>query len=49
MDDARADELGARCRDVAWEVSEALGATRAAVDRQLALAEPPTPTDEESS
>ncbi len=49
MDDARADELGARCRDVAWEVSEALGATRDAVDRQLALAEPPTTTDEESS
>jgi IclR family acetate operon transcriptional repressor len=49
VDDARADELGGRCRDVAWEVSEALGATREAVDSQLALAEPPVPVQEESS
>ena len=41
MGDARADELGARAAEVAWEVSEALGATRAAVDRQVALARPP--------
>ena len=47
MDDARADELGARVRDVAWEVSEALGATRDAVDRQLALAEPPAEGSED--
>lgn len=44
MGDARADELGARAAEVAWEVSEALGATRSAVDRQLALARPPSET-----
>ena len=32
MDDARAEELGRRVRDVAWQVSEALGATPAAVE-----------------
>lgn len=31
MDDARADELGRRVADAAWMVSEALGATEAAV------------------
>lgn len=44
MGDARADELGARAAEVAWEVSEALGATRSAVDRQLTLARPPSET-----
>lgn len=38
MNDARADELGARAAAVAWEVSEALGATRELVDQRLALA-----------
>ena len=32
MDDARADELGRRVKETAWEVSEALGATPAAVE-----------------
>lgn len=41
MGDARADELGARAARAAWEVSEGLGATRTAVDQQLALAEEP--------
>lgn len=41
MDDVRADELGRRCSDVAWEVSEALGATRLAVDDQRLVAEAP--------
>ncbi len=41
MDDRRADELGRRCHEVAWEVSESLGAMRFAVDRTLALASPP--------
>lgn len=41
MDDARADELGARVRSVAWEVSETLGATTALVERTLDLATPP--------
>ncbi|MCW2735837.1 IclR family transcriptional regulator C-terminal domain-containing protein [Nocardioides sp.] len=41
MDDARADELGARAAAVAWEVSEALGATRELVDERLALAREP--------
>jgi IclR family acetate operon transcriptional repressor len=42
MDDTRADELGARAAEVAWEVSEALGATRELVAQRLALAEEPT-------
>lgn len=41
MDDVRADELGARVRDVAWTVSEVLGASRAAVDQRLSLAVDP--------
>ncbi|WP_426246882.1 IclR family transcriptional regulator [Nocardioides sp. LHG3406-4] len=40
MDDRRADELGRRCVEVAWEVSEALGATRSGVAPALALAAP---------
>lgn len=42
MGDARADELGHRVAEVAWEVSEALGATRSEVDRLLLQAEPPS-------
>jgi IclR family acetate operon transcriptional repressor len=41
MDDARADELGRRAAAVAWNVSEALGATRSLVDQKLALATDP--------
>ena len=41
MDDARADELGRRAAAVAWDVSEALGATRSLVDQKLALATDP--------
>jgi IclR family acetate operon transcriptional repressor len=41
MDEARADELGARAAAVAWDVSEALGATRALVDQKLELAREP--------
>lgn len=41
MDDARSDELGARVAEVAWEVSEALGATRDAVEAQMVLARRP--------
>ena len=45
MDDARADELGRRAAAVAWDVSEALGATRSLVDQKLALAtDPDRPT-----
>ena len=45
MDDARADELGRRAAAVAWDVSEALGATRSLVDQKLALAtDPDLPT-----
>lgn len=43
MEDARADELGARVRAVAWQVSETLGATPALVERTLELARPPRP------
>jgi IclR family acetate operon transcriptional repressor len=35
MDDARAEELGDRVSATAWEVSEALGATRAAVEATI--------------
>ena len=38
MNDARADELGARAAESAWAVSEALGATRAAVEDTAARA-----------
>lgn len=38
IDDARAAALGDRVAEVAWRVSEELGATRAAVDRELAEA-----------
>lgn len=41
MDDARANELGRRAAAVAWDVSEALGATRSFVDQKLALATDP--------
>ena len=41
MDDARNEELGARAAEVAWEVSEALGATRELVDQRLLLAQEP--------
>lgn len=41
MDDARSDELGRRAAAVAWDVSEALGATRSLVDQKLALATDP--------
>ena len=41
MDDARAGELGRRAAAVAWDVSEALGATRSLVDQKLALATDP--------
>lgn len=41
MDDDRAEQLGRRCSEVAWDVSETLGATRDAVDRALALASAP--------
>ena len=45
MDDARSDELGRRAAAVAWDVSEALGATRSLVDQKLALAtDPDRPT-----
>jgi IclR family acetate operon transcriptional repressor len=45
MDDSRADELGRRAAAVAWDVSEALGATRSLVDQKLALAtDPDRPT-----
>ncbi|SFB32778.1 transcriptional regulator, IclR family [Nocardioides alpinus] len=44
MDDARTAELGARAAAVAWEVSEALGATREVVDQRLTLAREPGPT-----
>ena len=42
MDDERADELGQRCTDVAWEISESLGATRDAVDVTLGAATRPS-------
>ena len=42
MDDERADELGQRCTDVAWEISESLGATRDAVDVTLEAATRPS-------
>ena len=42
MDDERADELGQRCADVAWEISESLGATRDAVDGTLEVATRPS-------
>jgi IclR family transcriptional regulator, acetate operon repressor len=35
LDDARAEELGDRVSSTAWEVSEALGATRAAVEATI--------------
>ncbi len=38
MDDARAAEFGARAAATAWEVSEALGATREAVDEAVRAA-----------
>lgn len=41
IDDARADELGARLVSVAWDVSEALGATRDLVDQRRTLAHEP--------
>ena len=41
MNDTRADELGKRSAEVAWQVSEALGATRSAVEERLRLAEQP--------
>lgn len=41
MDDVRADELGRRAAAVAWDISEALGATRSLVDQKLALATDP--------
>lgn len=41
MDDARARQLGERARQVAWEVSESLGATAALVQQTLAKAHPP--------
>jgi IclR family transcriptional regulator, acetate operon repressor len=41
MDDRRAARLGARVRDVAWQVSETLGATGDAVARALAAARRP--------
>ena len=41
MDDARADELGARAKEVAWQVSEALGASAGLVERARELARPP--------
>ncbi|ANY10011.1 IclR family transcriptional regulator [Pseudonocardia sp. HH130630-07] len=41
MGDERAAELGRRAAEVAWQVSEALGATRAVVDAQLTLAAVP--------
>jgi IclR family transcriptional regulator, acetate operon repressor len=42
MGDERADELGQRCADVAWEISESLGATRDAVDGTLVAATRPS-------
>ena len=45
MDDARADELGARVSEVAWQLSEALGATAEAVERTRALAARPAGDD----
>ncbi len=42
IDDARAAELGARLVAVAWDVSEALGATRDRVDQRLSLAHGPS-------
>jgi IclR family acetate operon transcriptional repressor len=41
MDDERADQLGRRCAEVAWEVSEALGATQRGVEQERLLAQPP--------
>ncbi|MBC2931980.1 IclR family transcriptional regulator [Nocardioides sp. zg-1228] len=43
MDGARTGQLGARAAQVAWEVSEALGATRELVDQRRLLAEGPGP------
>ena len=42
IDDSRAEELGARVAEVAWDVSEALGATHDAVEAQLELAREPS-------
>lgn len=41
MDDRRAAQLGMRVRDVAWELSEMLGATAEAVARTVSAARPP--------
>lgn len=45
MDDARADELGERVSEVAWQVSETLGATAPLVERARRLAAPPLGDD----
>ena len=41
MDDSRAANLGSRVRDVAWQLSETLGATPEQVARTVAAARPP--------
>ncbi len=38
MDDARADQLGERAKETAWQISELLGATRAGVQKTVEAA-----------